>query len=109
MLRKGVNVRYRSGFFNVADRPRAPTTVAAGTTREQQISSALVSPFAITGITLRLNALFGSDDKNQPFVRSLLHVDASDLKFTEKADGTKEASFDVLAVSFATTGAVRPG
>lgn len=103
VLRKGSKARYRSGFFNVADRERPAATVA-GTTPVQQLSSALTSPFAIGGITLRLNALFGSDEKNQPFVRSLLHVDASDLKFTDGADGTKETSFDVLAVSFGDNG-----
>jgi VWFA-related protein len=104
VLRKGVNVRYRSGFFNVADRDRPAENVASAADGDKRLFNALVSPFSVSGINLRLNALFGSDEKNQPFVRSLLHVDASDLKFTDEADGTKKAVFDVVAMSFGDNG-----
>ncbi len=104
VLRKDVVVRYRSGFFNIADRDAPRATTVTGTTRTEQLSSALVSPFAINGVTLRLNALFGSDENNKPFVRSLLHIDAADLTFEDVPDGTKKASFDVLAVSFGDNG-----
>lgn len=103
VLRKGAEVRYRSGFFNVADRPASTNTVAVGTPL-QQIQRALLSPFAVTGIDLRLNALFGNDAKTGSFVRSLLHIDASDIKFTDEADGSKKAVFDVIAVSFGDNG-----
>jgi VWFA-related protein len=104
VLRKGVNVRYRSGFFNVADREGPPPTTVAGKTPVEQLHRALVSPFAINGVTLRLNALFGSDENNRPFVRSLLHIDAADLTFDDGPDGSKKASFDVLAMSFGDNG-----
>jgi VWFA-related protein len=104
VLRKGLNVRYRSGFFNVADRERPAENVAAAGDPNQWLFNALVSPFSVSGINLRLNALFGSDEKNLPFVRSLLHVDASDLKFTDEADGKKKAVFDVVAMSFGDNG-----
>ena len=102
VLRAGANVRYRSGFFNVADRdkPAVTTTQTTG----QQLNAALVSPFAVGGIGLRLNALFGDDAKTGPFVRSLLHINAADLKFTDAPDGNKKASFDVLAISFGDNG-----
>jgi hypothetical protein len=48
--------------------------------------------------------LFGSDVKNGAFVRSLLHIKAADLKFTDEADGNKKAVFDVLAMSFGDNG-----
>ena len=100
--RKGANVRYRSGFFNVADRE----TSSKGATPKPPASleSALVSPFAVSDIDLRLNALFGSDVKNGAFVRSLLHIKAADLKFTDEKDGNKKAVFDVLAMSFGDNG-----
>ncbi len=104
VLRSGANVRYRSGFFNVVDRGRQamePLTTAAG-----QLEYALVSPFAVSGINLRLNALFGSDAKNPMYVRSLLHVSAKDLKFTDAGNGLKKVVFDVLAMSFGDNGQV---
>lgn len=105
VLRKGVTVRYRSGFFNVADKPGAPTPTAA-LTPTAQLESALISPFAVSGISLRLNALFGNDVKNGSFVRSLIHINANGLKFTDEKDGTKKAVFDVLAMSFGDNGQI---
>lgn len=102
--RPGANVRYRSGFFNIADRGGARPP--ADLTRSGQLELALVSPFAVNGIDLRLNALFANDVKNGTFVRSLLHIDAADLKFTDEIDGTKKAVFDVLAMSFGDNGQV---
>lgn len=102
ILRKGAKARYRSGFFNVADRP-VQNGVSA-TTPVGQLELALVSPFAVSGINLRLNALFGSDAKNPAYVRSLLHVDAKDLKFTDAPNGSKTATIEVLAMSFGDNG-----
>ena len=103
--RKDARVRYRSGFFGVTDEQiasAAPTVATAA----QQIHQALTSPFAAAGISLRLNTLFGNDVRQGSFVRSLLHVNAKDLKFVEEADGTQKAVFDVLAVSFGDNGAI---
>ena len=104
--REGLQVRYRSGFFSVTDESIA----AAGTTGKnqtplQQITSALTSPFTVNSISVRLNTLFGNEAGGS-YVRSLLHVDAQDLKFTDEADGSKKASFDLLAMSFGDNGQV---
>jgi VWFA-related protein len=104
VLRKGASVRYRSGFFNVADRDVSKT--AAAGTPQAQLETALISPFAVSGIDLRLNALFGNDAKSGSFVRSLLHINAGDLKFTDEKDGTKKAVFEVLAMSFGDNGQI---
>ena len=103
--REGVNVRYRSGFFNVNDDQIAKTDATIKKTPAQQITDALVSPFAKNEINVRLNTLFGNN-ANGSFVRSLLHVNAQDLKFTDEADGKKKASFDVLAASFGDNGQI---
>ncbi len=101
--RNDTNVRYRSGFFGVTDdQIKKPTNQTAA----QQIYTALTSPFAVNGIALRLNTLFGNDKQQGSFVRSLLHVNAKDLKFTDEADGSKKLVFDVLAVSFGENGTV---
>ncbi len=102
VLRKGATARYRSGFFNNVNKPVVPVT--SNSTPIEQLETALVSPFAVNGLNLRLNALFGNDVANGSFVRSLLHIDASGLKFTDEKDGTKKAVFDVAAMSFGDNG-----
>lgn len=104
VLRKGASARFRSGFFNVADR-EGPKPAAANTTMAE-LEHALVSPFAVSGIDLSLNALFGNDAKGVSFVRSLLHVNARDLKFTDAGNGEKKTVFDVLAMSFGDNGQI---
>ena len=101
VTRPGVNVRYRSGFFGVVDRttPR-PSTQSP----QQQIEAALVSPFAVNGISLKLNTLFGYDQKNGAYTKSLLHINASDLQFTDEVDGKRKATFDVMAAAFGENG-----
>jgi VWFA-related protein len=100
---KDLKVRYRSGFFNVAD--STSPIVKTNLTPAQQIQNALTSPFAVNDISLRLNTLFGNDAAQGSFMRPLLHINAQDLKFTEEADGSKKAMFDILAVTFGDNGA----
>ena len=102
VLRNGLTARYRSGFFNVAEKAVAVTP--AKQTPMMQLQTALTSPFAVGGISLRLNALFGNDPTVGPYVRSLLHIDAKDLKFTDEANGAKKAIIDVWAASFGDNG-----
>jgi VWFA-related protein len=100
--RPGLKVRYRSGFFGVADEDAVRS---AKLTPQQQISSALTSPFGANGVNMRLNTVFGNDAKMGSYIRSLLHVDAKDLKFTDEPDGVKKAVFDVIALTFGDNGA----
>lgn len=100
---KNLKVRYRSGFFNVADQNIAKTTT--NQTLIQQIQNALTSPFAVNDISLRLNALFGNNAAQGSYMRPLLHINAQDLKFTDEPDGAKKAVFDILAVTFGDNGA----
>ncbi|MDQ3711492.1 MAG: VWA domain-containing protein [Acidobacteriota bacterium] len=101
--RKDVSVRYRSGFFGVTDEQiKKPVNQTAA----QQIYTSLNSPFAASDIALHMNTLFGNDKQQGSFVRSLLHVNAKDLKFVDEAGGSKKAVFDVLAISFGEDGAV---
>lgn len=101
----GLNVRYRSGFFGIADadirRPAPPNE-----TPLQQILKPLTSPFTANEINLKINTLFGKDDKNGSFVHSFLHIDAKDLIFTDTPNGTKQATFDVLAISYGENGVI---
>jgi VWFA-related protein len=104
VLRKDAKVRYRSGFFNVADRegPSVPAPTAAPGT----LAAALSSPFALNGIDLRLNALLVGDDKSNSYVRSLLHIDGGGITLADAPNGEKKVAFEVVAMSFGDNGAV---
>jgi VWFA-related protein len=100
VLRKGARVRYRSGFFSVSDDNVAKSVDAS----RGNLVHALTSPFAVNEIAVRLNTLFGVQKGDVPFVRSLLHIAAKDLTFTDSPDGKKAATFEVLAVGFGDNG-----
>lgn len=100
--RSGLKVRYRTGFYGITDKELRPDLG----TRGQQLLKALSSPFASSGVNLRLTSLFGNDQQTGSFVRSLLYIEGSDLTFTEEADGWHKAVFDVLAVTFGDNGQI---
>jgi hypothetical protein len=100
--RKDSKVRYRSGFFGITDDQIIKKP--ANRTPAQQIQTALTSPFAVSEISLRLNTLFANDKQQGSMVRSLLHINTNDLKFTSEADGSKKVVFDILAMSFGDNG-----
>lgn len=100
--RDDVKVRYRSGFFNNPDENIVKLTKVK--TPQQQLFDALSSPFAVSDISLRLNALFGNDPRTGSYIKALLHIDVKDLKFTTMPDGQRKASFEVLMASFGDNG-----
>jgi VWFA-related protein len=102
LKRDDLRVRYRSGFFGITDEDARP----ANQTVPQIITAALTSPFAANDITLRMNAVFGNDAAAGSFVNSFLHIDANDLKFEKQPDGTHQAIFNLVAMSFGDNGVV---
>ena len=96
------SVRMRNGFYGITDEQINPTP----RTPTQQIVAALTSPFGAAGVHVRLTSLFGNDAKLGSFMRSMLHIDARDLTFTEQPDGSRKAEIDVLAVTFGDNGNV---
>ena len=99
VLRKGTIVRTRSGFYNnVSMEPPKANDQAA--TPFRQIMDALSSPFARTDIQLRLNPLFGHDAKSGSYVKSYLHIDAKNLRFSDLPDGSKRAVISIIAAAF---------
>jgi VWFA-related protein len=103
VLRPGkYNVRMRNGFFGVSE---AEERVARSTPREQ-VLGALFSPFGSAGVHVRLTSLFANDAKVGSITRSMLHISASDLTFTDEPDGWHKADFDVLVVTFGDNGNV---
>ena len=103
VLREGkFNVRMRNGFYGTVSEDRS---TSAGDARGQ-ILQALISPFGSAGVPVRLTSLFANDAKTGSFMRSLLHVDASALTFTDEPDDWHQAQFDVVAVTFGEDGKI---
>jgi hypothetical protein len=95
------NVRMRNGFYGVTEEDKsAPRTLA------QKLYEATASPFTATGIHLQLTSLFANDEKSGSFMRSVLHINAGDLTFTEEANKMHQCVFDVLSMTFGDNGVV---
>jgi VWFA-related protein len=102
--RKGLSVRYRSGFFGIKDEDAKP--VAVKKSPERQVGDALFSPFKSGDINLRLSSIVANDVKNGTYIRSLLHIPGKDLTLTKEADNTYKAVFNVVAVTLGDNGIV---
>jgi VWFA-related protein len=95
------NVRMRNGFYGFTEEDKgAPPTLA------QKLYQAAASPFGATGVHLQLTSLFANDEKAGSFMRSVLHVNARDLTFTDEPDKTHKCVFDVLSMTFGDNGMV---
>lgn len=102
LKRPGLRLRYRSGFFGITDaeaKPQPKNSV-------QQLIAALTSPFTSKDIDLRLTSLFAGDAASSAFMRSLIYIKASDLKFKEEKDGWYKSEFDVSVLTFGDNGEV---
>jgi VWFA-related protein len=103
LKRPGLKHRTRTGFYGISDEEANP---GQKPTRAQQLIGALASPFGSGGVRVRLTSLYGNDAKVGGFLRSLMHLEARDLTFTEEPDGWHKTVFDVLAVTFGDNGTV---
>ncbi len=100
LLRAGLEVRSRSGFFGRSDALHEPKPQG----RQAEIKAALSSPFGANGIHVRLTTLYAQSPTAGAFVNAMLYIDAKDLKFTDQPDGWHKAVFDVAAVTFDANG-----
>lgn len=100
--RPGLKVRYRNGFYGVADADRQELAL----TPQAQMTRALISPFAAGDIHVRLTSLFRAEANAGSYLNSLVHIDGRDLTFKEAPDGWREAAIDVVAMTFSDNGAV---
>jgi hypothetical protein len=94
------NVRMRNGFLGRSDEDTQQGT----RTLAQQLIGALTSPFGANGVHLQLTSLFSNDAKTGSFMRSILHIDARDLTFTDEPNNWHKCVFDVLAITFGDNG-----
>lgn len=96
------NVRMRNGFYGITEEDEKNLA----TTPRQKLLTALTSPFGAAGVHLRLTTLFANDAKIGSYMRSLLHINANDLTFTDLPDDMHQAVFDVVAITFGDNGTV---
>ena len=98
----GFKVRYASGFYGIKNESEKPLPK----TPQQRIVQALTSPFAAPDINLRLTPLFANDARAGSFIRTLVHIPATELTFTDKPDGSHEAVINIVAYAFGDNGTV---
>ncbi|HEY0458020.1 MAG TPA: VWA domain-containing protein [Pyrinomonadaceae bacterium] len=103
LTRSDLNVRYRSAFFG---NPSEKTVRPSNLSPLQQLTNALSSPFGVNDISVKLNSLFANEKNKGTIVRSLLYINAADLKFEDEPGGMKKTTFEVLGVSFGDNGVV---
>jgi hypothetical protein len=75
----------------------------------QRLVEAAESPFAAPDLALRLTTIFEHEKGRGSFVRSLLHIDARGLTFTERPDGSREAELQIVALVFGGDGRALDG
>ena len=96
--RQGAKVRYRSEFTTTQD--KSAVSLDPG----NSLMKALVSPFAINDINVKVNSLFGYSKKRGYYVHSFLYIDPKDLTFKKLSNGEYESIFDILAISYGDNG-----
>jgi VWFA-related protein len=103
VLRPGkFDVRTRLGFLGFTSEDAAPQPHTA----RAQVLNALTSPFGASGVHVQLTSLFANDANVGSYMRSMIHINGSDLTFTDQPDGWHQAIFDVVAVTFGDNGKV---
>lgn len=97
--REDIDVRYRSGFFGTNNNDKATATIDL-LNPNAELNNALISPFPVDAINIRLSSLFQGSKDNQLFINSFVHIDIEKLTFTDSGSDSKKAVFDMLAANF---------
>ena len=98
VLRPGLHVRSRAGFTGVPDR----VADSAATSGEQQLRSALLSPFQVNGFPVQLSAFHSilqneKTSRRSDVLRAMLAMDAHALAFMDAPDGRKRLELQIAA------------
>ncbi|NNE99340.1 MAG: VWA domain-containing protein [Pyrinomonadaceae bacterium] len=93
LKRPELRVFSRAGFVGAERQKRARRT------GDSELYEALTAPLPNAGLGLRLTAFFGNTRQKGNFIRSLIHIDGSDIRFADSEDRRKKAVFDVIAVT----------
>lgn len=94
--RPGLRVRARSGFYGIGD----DDAREAPKSRAQQIFAGLLSPLGVRELSLKMTPYYFNSAKEGSLVRTLFHLDSSNLTFKDAADGKKQINLDLAAYAF---------
>ena len=100
--RPNLKVRTRGGFIGFAEEQTRNKNRTPG----EQLMAALLSPFSVRGLDLKLTSVFMNDATLGSTMKSMLLMDAEKLTFTKRSDGKFETVFNVIAVTLGDSGAV---
>ncbi len=101
LLRPGLKIRYRSGFFGITDDKMQNV---AAVTPQQKLFNALTSPFGANEVSLSLYPIFENDAGSGDRIQALIHIDGNDLQFARTPEGKQKAVFDIIATIFGDNG-----
>ncbi len=95
----GLTVRSRKGFWAETDQAAEPKLNA-----DTQLRLALRSLFREADILVRLSPFYTKTTDGKSTVRNLIYVDAKNLKFVPRPNGTEEANLELMvtAVGYST-------
>src|SRR2546427_12362183 len=71
-----------------------------------QVVLAVIAPFGVNVIALRLSSLFVKSPSTGSFLKAFLCINANDLTFVNAPDGTHRATFDLGITAFGDNGKV---
>ena len=94
-VRPDLKILSRAGFVGTVTEP----VKVKKRTGESDLYEAIVAPLPRAGLNLRLTAFFGNGTEQGNFVRSMTHLDGSEVTFVDDTNGFKKATFDVVAVT----------
>jgi hypothetical protein len=85
--RPGLTVSFRKGYLAVDDKPRVKENADP---KIAENIAAINSPLVRRDIDLQLTPFYRDDEKQQPVVATLLHIDASQLRFNQEEGRYKD-------------------
>ena len=100
VTRPGLHVRARQGFFGPSEAKQPDSSGI------DPLTTAALSPFAATGVALRLSSLFGHDGNDEAYIRSLLFIEPVNLQWDEDTPGRHTATFQVNMLAIGDNGQV---
>lgn len=104
VLRKGLQVRSRSGFIGqITPRiiERTPTAnLDAKAVRDRQIISALYSPFGTRDLSMQMTSFFFNTPKDGAIVKSIFHIDPRNITFKDNPEKPGEKILRLEIVAF---------
>lgn len=96
VLRPDLKVLHRAGFVGLPD---AEATKRVRKNEYSDLYEAIAAPLPKPGLDISMMASFGNSSDGNNFVRSIMHVDGSELSFIDEPGGKKKVVLDVVAVT----------